>query len=155
MGLNLNKVFLAGNLTADPALRQTMSGMMVTEFTVAVNREKEGTDFVRCVAFGKTAETISAFFKKGRTIYVEGSLQSAKWTTKTGENRTDWSVSVNTFKFTDNYTESQKSNEKPNTTYIAPQSPVQIPTSGATYVKNMSDDNAIPPEQEWDDALPF
>ena len=68
--LNLNKVVLAGRLTADPELKQTTSGISVTSFTLAVNRkyakdqEQQQTDFISVVAWRQTAEFISRYFKK-------------------------------------------------------------------------------------------
>lgn len=63
----MNKVILIGRLTKDPELRFTAgSGMAVSRFTVAVNRQfkKDETDFINCVAFGKTAETISQYLTR-------------------------------------------------------------------------------------------
>ena len=74
--LNLNKVVLAGRLTADPELKQTQSGIAVLTFTLAINRRfSKGTDgqpaqqqadFITCVAWRQTAEFVSRFFTKGK-----------------------------------------------------------------------------------------
>ena len=70
--LNLNKVVLAGRLTADPELKQTQSGISVVSFTIAVNRkyskEQQQTDFISVIAWRQTAEFISRYFKKGSAI---------------------------------------------------------------------------------------
>jgi single-strand DNA-binding protein len=92
---NLNKVILIGNLTADPELKQTPSGISVVSFTVAINRrkpkeEKEGqqtADFISIVAWRQTAEFVSRYFKKGKPILVCGALQSRSYTDSQGNKR--------------------------------------------------------------------
>ena len=89
----LNKAFLIGNLTRDPELRFTASGIAVTRFTIAVNRHKknpDGTseaDFFRVVAWRKLAEICGEFLKKGMPVYIEGRLQIDTYE-KDGEKRT-------------------------------------------------------------------
>lgn len=85
----LNKVVLIGNLTADPEVKQTQSGISVVSFTIAINRrvKKEGqpyADFVRIVAWRKTAEIVGQYFKKGKPILVCGSIQSRSYTDNQG-----------------------------------------------------------------------
>ena len=78
----MNKVILIGRLTKDPELRFAAgSGMAIGRFTVAVNRQfkKDETDFINCVAWGKTAETISQYMTKGRQIAVSGSIRTGSW----------------------------------------------------------------------------
>lgn len=93
--MNLNKVFLAGNLTRDPELRQTAGGQSVTTFGMATNSfytDKSGqrqkkAEFHTVVAWGKQAEIISKFLKKGSSALVEGRLQTRTWQDKQGQNR--------------------------------------------------------------------
>lgn len=83
----LNKVMLYGNLTRDPELRALPSGQKVASFSVATNRsftDKEGkqreeVEFHNVVAFGRTAEVIGQYLKKGRPIFVEGRIQTRSW----------------------------------------------------------------------------
>ncbi len=75
-----NKVFLIGNLTKDPELRYTPSGIPVVRFTVAVNRpsaksEKNEVDFINVVAWRRLAEICGEYLKKGRPVSIEGRLQ--------------------------------------------------------------------------------
>ena len=75
-----NKVFLIGNLTRDPEMRYTTSGIPVTRFTIAVNRwsgksENEQADFLRVQTWRKLAEICSEYLSKGKTVAVEGSLR--------------------------------------------------------------------------------
>lgn len=81
-----NKVILVGNLVADPELKTTPSGVAVTRFRIAVGRrftragEQPQTDFFDIVAWRQTAEFVSRFFTKGRSILVSGTLQNRNWT---------------------------------------------------------------------------
>jgi len=93
--MNLNKVLIAGRLTADPELRTTPSGAHVTSFSVATNRnwtdkdgnKKEETEFHNIVAWGRQADVVNQFSKKGNLILVEGRLQTRAWETKEGQTR--------------------------------------------------------------------
>ncbi|MBU1557346.1 single-stranded DNA-binding protein [Patescibacteria group bacterium] len=86
----LNKVIIIGNLTRDPELKALPSGVQVTNIGVATNRtwkDKEGNkqeavEFHNVVAFGRTAEIMSQYLKKGSSILVEGRLQTRSWDDK-------------------------------------------------------------------------
>lgn len=88
--LNYNKVIECGRLTADVELRMTQSGQSVVSFTLAVNRPrpKDGAeqkaDFLQCVAWDKTAEFISKYFRKGDALFIEGKLQTRSYKAKEG-----------------------------------------------------------------------
>ena len=90
----LNHIVIMGRLTRDPELRRTGTGVAVTSFTVAVDRdfgknengEKE-TDFIDCVAWRQTGEFVSKYFTKGRMAVVSGRLQIRSWTDKDGNKR--------------------------------------------------------------------
>jgi len=83
----LNRATIIGNLTRDPELKSLPSGVKVANFSVATNRvwydenrqKQEATDYHNIVAFGKQAETIAQYMKKGSSIYVEGRLQTRSW----------------------------------------------------------------------------
>jgi len=86
-----NKVFLIGNLTKDPELRYTPSGIPVARFTIAVNRptaksEKNEVDFINIVAWRRLAEICGEYLKKGRPVSIEGRLQIRPYE-KDGEKR--------------------------------------------------------------------
>lgn len=100
----MNKVVLVGRLTRDPELRFAAgSGNAVSRFTVAVNRQfkRDETDFINCVAFGKTAETISQYFTKGKQIAVSGSIRTGSYDAQDGTKRYTTDVAVDTFDFID------------------------------------------------------
>lgn len=90
--MNLNKVFLVGNLTRDPELKTLPSGMPVTSFGVATNRvwrsqqgeRQEEVQFHNVVVFGRQAETVSQYLKKGSLVMVEGRIQTRSWDGKDG-----------------------------------------------------------------------
>lgn len=94
--MDLNKVFLIGNLTRDPESRFLQSGQQVTKLGLAVNRryttrdgeKREDTLFIDVDAWGKTAELCGQYLRKGSQIMVEGRLKMDKFTTQSGENRT-------------------------------------------------------------------
>ena len=83
----INKVILFGNLTRDPELKALPSGTNVTSFSIATNRvwkdkdgnKQESADFHNIVVFGRQAETVAQYLKKGSSAYVEGRLQTRSW----------------------------------------------------------------------------
>ena len=91
---SFNKVILMGNMTADPELKQTTSGISVCSFTIAVNRRgakatdgQPTVDFIDIVAWRQSAEFVSRYFKKGNPILVCGQLQKRAWTDNQGQKR--------------------------------------------------------------------
>ena len=107
---NYNKVILMGNLTRDPEVRYTSGGTAIAKLGLAVNRRwknKEGqmqeeTAFVDVDAFGKQAETIGQYLKKGRPVMVEGRLKLDQWDDKqTGQKRSKLGVVLENFQFLD------------------------------------------------------
>ena len=104
---NYNKVILMGNLTRDPQLSYLPSQTPVVEFGLAVNRKwtgkdkqsKEETCFVDCKAFGKTAENINKYLKKGTPLFIEGRLTFDSWEAQDGSKRSKHRVTVENFQF--------------------------------------------------------
>ncbi|MGL5152100.1 MAG: single-stranded DNA-binding protein [Clostridium sp.] len=98
----MNKVILIGRLTKDPELRFAAgSGNAVCRLTMAVNRpfKKDETDFINCVAFGKTAETISQYLAKGSQLAVSGSIRTGSYDAQDGTKRYTTDVAVDSFEF--------------------------------------------------------
>lgn len=103
MARGLNRVQIIGNLGRDPEMRYTPSGSAVTNFTVAVNRMRRGaennlieeTEWFRVVAWEKLAETCDRYLRKGSQVYIEGRLQSRKYTDKDGIERTTVEIVAN------------------------------------------------------------
>jgi single-strand DNA-binding protein len=104
---SLNKVMLIGNLTRDPELRYTPKGMAVTDIGLAVNRtysveneKREEVTFIDVTFWGKGAEIIAQYMKKGRPLYVEGRLRLDSWDDKaTGQKRSRLTVTGEEFQF--------------------------------------------------------
>lgn len=111
----LNHITIQGRLTRDPELRRTQSGIPVTSFTLAVDRDfksqngERETDFINCVAWRNTAEFVSKYFTKGRMAIVEGSLQIRKWEDN-GARRESAEVIVNSAYFGDSKSDRQSGN---------------------------------------------
>jgi len=104
----LNKVFLYGNLTRDPELRALPSGQQVASFALATNRtykdrdgnKKETAEFHNIVAFGRQADLIGQYMKKGRPIFVEGRIQTRSWDDKnSGEKKYRTEIVIENFQF--------------------------------------------------------
>lgn len=104
----LNKVFLYGNLTRDPELKALPSGGQVVNFGLATNRtykdkngaKQEATEFHNIVSFGRTAEVIAQYMKKGRPMFVEGRIQTRSWDDKeSGKKNYRTEIVVDNFQF--------------------------------------------------------
>src|SRR5580698_1309576 len=108
---NFNKVIIAGNLTRDPELRYTPKGTAVARITLAVNRtftsgeggeKKEEVSFVDVDVWGRQAEVISQYMKKGRPLLVEGRLKQDTWEDKnTKQKQSKLKVVLESFSFID------------------------------------------------------
>ena len=101
----VNKVILIGNLGRDPEVRYTSDGKPVANFTMATTERwndpsgerKEKTEWHRIVVWGKQAEIAGEYLRKGRQIYVEGSLQTREWTDRDGNKRQTTEVRAQRF----------------------------------------------------------
>ena len=107
---NFNKVILMGNLTRDPELRYTPKGTAIAKIGLAVNRvwtneageKKEDVTFIDVDVFGRTAENVGQYMRKGRPILVEGRLKLDQWDDKTtGAKRSKLGVVLEGFQFLD------------------------------------------------------
>lgn len=101
----MNKVMLIGRLTRDPELNFAAgSGTAVTRFSLAVKRpfKKDESDFINCVAFGKTGETIAQYITKGRQLAVTGSIRTGSYDAKDGSKRYTTDIIVDSFEFLGN-----------------------------------------------------
>jgi len=104
---NFNKILLIGNLTRDPQLSYLPSETAVVDFGLAVNRRWTGQDgsqrnetcFVDCRMFGKRAEVVNKYCKKGNPLLVEGRLTFDSWTAQDGTRRSKHRVTVENFEF--------------------------------------------------------
>ncbi len=104
----INKAILIGNLGRDPELRYTQSGQAVANFTLATSESwnkkdgggrEERTEWHRIVAWGRTAELCSQYLAKGRTVYIEGRIQTREWENKEGQKQRTTEIVANTVQF--------------------------------------------------------
>ncbi len=104
---SVNRVIVLGNLGADPELRYTQSGAAVANLRVATNerwKDKDGgqqerTEWHSIVVFGRQAENCEKYLKKGRSVYVEGRLQTNEWEDKDGNKRYTTEIVAQTVQF--------------------------------------------------------
>ena len=106
----VNKVILLGNLGRDPELRYTQGGQAVANFTLATSEnwnDKNGerverTEWHRVVVWGRVAELCSQYLSKGRSVYLEGRIQTREWEDKEGQKRYTTEVNAQTVQFLGN-----------------------------------------------------
>ena len=103
----LNKVYLIGNLTQDPEFKALPSGSSVSSFSLATNRtwvdkqgqKQETAEYHNVVAYGKQADTISQYLRKGSLILVEGRLQTRSWEAQDGQKKYRTEIIIESFQF--------------------------------------------------------
>ena len=103
----LNKVLLYGNMTKDPEVKALPSGIKVASFSLATNRtfkdkngvKQEKVDFHNIVVFGKQAELIEQYMKKGNPIFVEGRIENRSWDGADGKKNYRTEIIVDSFQF--------------------------------------------------------
>ncbi len=101
----MNKAFLIGNLTKDPEMRSTQSGVAVCNFSIAVNRRfknangEQETDFLNVIAWRQLAELCGKYLAKGRKVAVTGSIQTRQCEAKDGSKRTAWDIVADEVEF--------------------------------------------------------
>lgn len=153
----MNKVFLSGNLTRDPEMRSTQSGIPVCNFSIAVNRRfrnaqtgQQETDFFNIVAWRQLAELCSRYLTKGRKVAVLGSIQTRTYEAQDGSKRSAFDIVADEVEFLS----SQQSSGAPTGEYHAPSAapaPAAAPRQQAPAYA--SADSGF--TQMDDDDLPF
>ena len=147
-----NKVILIGNLTRDPELRYTPKGMAIAKLGLAVNRtwkneageSKEEVTFIDVDSFGRQAETLAQYLKKGSPLMVEGRLKLDQWDDKqTGQKRSRLGVILEGFQFLGGGNRAGGDGATPEVPRPRPAPPAAKPQGG---------DESPPPE---DDDVPF
>jgi single-strand DNA-binding protein len=157
---NFNKVILLGNLTRDPELRYTPKGTAIVKLGLAINRtwkddtgaSKEEVTFVDVDAFGRQAEVIAQYMKKGRPLFVEGRLRMDTWDDKqTGQKRSKMNVVLESFQFVDSG--GARSGEEGGAAPAARPRPSATPATSAPNAAPTSPAQDGPPLEE--DDVPF
>lgn len=143
----LNHITIMGRLTRDPELRRTGSGVAVTSFTIAVDRDIKGndgetdTDFIDCVAWRQTGEFVGKYFTKGRMAVVSGRLQIRGWTDKDGSKRRTAEVNADHVYFGDSKKELQNDPSAP-ASYLPPAYPAARYAAPSSDFAMLEDDDA-------------
>lgn len=123
-----------GRLTKDVDMKYTPSGLAVARFTIAINRPfknqngEQEVDFINCVAFGKRAETIAQYVRKGHRIGITGSVQTGSYEK---EGRTIYTTDINVSGFT--FLESAQKTQKPKAQTTVEAEPIQIEDEGLPF----------------------
>lgn len=112
--MNLNKVFIIGNLTRDVTLRTTPSGQSVADFGVATNRiwvnangqKQQETEFHNIVVWGKMAELCSQYLSKGRLVFIEGRIRTRSWQDSNNQKRVRTEIIAERIQFGPRFTSS-------------------------------------------------
>lgn len=142
--LNLNKVIIAGRLTADPELKQTQGGISVVTFTVAVNRqyskdEQREADFLNVTAWRTTADFVARYFRKGSAICVCGSLRTRSYTAQDGSSRHVTEILADDVMFVDSKDEATGTGTQPGSAGYIP--PAYTPGTSPKFEELKTDDD--------------
>lgn len=145
----LNQVAIQGRLVRDPELRRTDSGKAVTSFSVACDRdfknsqtgEKE-VDFLDCVAWGSTAETVERYFRKGQMAMVTGRLQIRQYTDKNGQKRRYAEILVSSVYFCGSKESGTQASSGADNGYSTPA--YQAPAPAANFAELDGEDEQLP-----------
>lgn len=155
---SFNKVVLVGNLTADPELKQTSTGISVCRFSIAVQRrfarssdqngQQPTADFFNIVAWRQSAEFVARYFKKGRPILVCGQLQNRNWTDPQGVKHYATDIVADEVSFVDSNRSGDASGSGDQAQYT--------PDAYGNSSSQISGGNAASfEEMQGDDSLPF
>jgi single-strand DNA-binding protein len=157
---NYNKVILIGNLTRDPELRYTSTGLAIAKLGIAVNRswrdqasgeQREEVTFVDVDSFGKQAETIAQYLKKGRPVMIEGRLKLDTWEDKqTNQKRSKLGVVLEGFQFLDSRGADDGTGGPPR-----PRPPAQSPASAPPSTPPAAAAAPGDEPQQAEDDVPF
>ncbi|MDD5917233.1 MAG: single-stranded DNA-binding protein [Clostridiales bacterium] len=141
---SLNKVILIGNLVADPELKQTQNGIMVTTFRIAVSRrftragEQPQADFIDIVCWRQQAEFVTRYFTKGKPILICGSIQTRTWTDKDNNKRYSTEVVADEVSFVERKSDSTSFSRDFDTAQQAPS--YSSPKANSSFEELSADD---------------
>lgn len=123
MAKGINKVILVGNVGKDPEIKAMQNGGTVANLAIATSeswkdkntgQKQERTEWHNCVAFGKSAEIIAEYVRKGSKLYAEGSLRTRKWQDKEGNDRYSTEIMLSDFQMLDSRSEQQPAQQQNN-----------------------------------------
>lgn len=160
----INKALVYGNLTRDPEVKSLPSGAMVANFSLATNRvwkdkdgrKQESTEYHNIVTFGRQAELVGQYLKKGSSLFIEGRLQTRSWDAQDGNKRYRTEIIAETMQFgpkgsgSDNYSGGSQNNDSSNSNASSKAQDSQEDTQG-----NTPDTIEYPEEDINPDDIPF
>lgn len=155
MARGVNKVILIGNLGNDPDIRYTAGGAAVANISLATaeswrdkesGEQQERTEWHRIVFFGRLAEIVGEYLRKGSQVYVEGRLQTRKWQDKEGIDRYSTEIVAN---------EMQMLGSKSGGSANYESAPQQAQSSAPAQKPEASNTSAATPTDDFDDDIPF
>ena len=172
MARGINKVILLGHLGRDPEVKYMPNGNAVANMTIATSeswkdrntgQQQDRTEWHRVVIFGKLAEIAGQYLKKGSLVYIEGQLQTRKWTDQSGQDRYSTEIVVN-MQGTMQMLDRKGSNDNSNSDYDQGgqdygyqgqqmQSPQSAPSQQSR--QSMNNNTAQPAFDDFDDDIPF
>lgn len=155
----INKVILIGNLGADPEVRYAPSGDAIANISIATSETwkdkqtgepREKTEWHRCVAYRRLAEVMGEYLKKGSKVYVEGKLQTRKWTDTNNIERYTTEVVINEMQMLDS-----AQGGMPASTQQSAQGQQRQPQQQAPAQQRPSEPAPFSPDNDFDDDIPF
>lgn len=159
---NFNKVIIGGRLTGDPELKTTASGVSVTSFSVAVNRqfkaknaEDTQADFFNVTAWRQTAEFVTRFFHKGSSICIVGTLQNRSWVDNNNVKQYRTEIVADEVFFVDSKGENPYASQSPSFSGAGAQPYVPDNYGAPTFTNAGAGGDAPKFEEINDDELPF
>lgn len=134
----MNKLILSGRLTQDPEMKQTPNGTEMAIFNVAVNRrrDRETTDFFKCLCFGQAAKYVMQYGAKGMSLELEGECQIQKYQDRNGNNQTAVNIVVDNLAFTSKNPQQQSGNVQQNAPQQTAPAPQNRPQQQAPAYRN-------------------
>ena len=132
----MNKWIGCGRLCSDPEITYTQDQMMIAKYTLAVNRFREGADFIRCVAFDKRAQFAEKYLNKGTKVIVSGRVQTGSYTNRDGQKIYTTDIIIDEQEFAESKGQTQES--APETTQASPQG--SAPNDGFMNVDDIDAD---------------
>lgn len=155
MAGSVNKVILIGNLGRDPEVRMTQGGGKVANFSLATSeswnnkntgQREERTEWHKLVAFGNQADVIEKYVKKGSKLFVEGKLQTRKWTDKDNQERYTTEISVDNFTMLDSRRDGEGGGSRSDYDQTPRASGGDMPMAAPKKISN---------DPAFDDEIPF
>lgn len=163
MARGVNRVFIIGNLGADPEIRYTQNGTAVANLSVATTErfkdkqtgeQREHTEWHRCTAYRRTAEICGEYLKKGSQVYIEGKLKTRKWQAQDGGDRYTTEIVINDLQMLDSAGGGQQGQQNQQRQQKTQQQQ-QYSGQNQQQPNPQQQSQQFDPDSDFDDAIPF